>query len=305
VDPLTAVLAVIRVEGALLANVTAHAPWGFGSPFAPDAAFHAVLAGTCWLRVPGQEPRQLVPGDVALFPTGTYHELSSAPDNDVKPYEELARLHPVDGRGAMLVPGTGACTRFICAGYAYDRAAAPPLMSLLPPVLALASGDPATDTAVQATLRLLAHELHTGAPGSAGVVDRLVDVLFVHVVRAWLATAPESTDPSWLRGLRDPTIAQVLALIHTHPERPWTLESLAREAAMSRATLGRRFRTLVGSAPLEYLTRWRLDLAARRLRDTTDPIETIARSVGYTSPFAFTRAFTRHHGLPPARYRSN
>jgi AraC-like DNA-binding protein len=303
-DPLTAVLAITRVDGGLLSNVTAHAPWGFGSPVVPGAAFHAITAGTAWLRVAGRPPRHLMPGDVVLFPTGTHHELVSDPGAEAQPFEELMRTRSAGEQGALELPGPGACTRFFCAGYAYDRSVAHPLMSLLPPVLVLAAGEPAVDTAVQDTLRLLAHELRVGAPGSDAVVDRLIDVLFVHVVRAWLASAPEPAAPSWLRALRDPAIAEVLALIHTHPERPWTLDSLAQAVAMSRATLSRRFRQLIGASPLDYLTRWRLDLAAQRLHNTAEPIAAVARSVGYTSPYAFSRAFTRHHGQPPGRYRA-
>lgn len=302
-DPLTAVLAVTRVDGGVLADVTACAPWGLGAPDVPGATFHAITAGGCWLRVPGDEPRRLMPGDVVLLPTGAYHELASDAKAEARPYEDLLGARPA-GRGQVMLPGPGTPTRFICAGYAYDRELAHPLMSLLPPVLVLTAGDSEADGAVRATLELLSHELRTGSPGSGAVVDRLIDVLFVHVVRAWLATAPPPAHPSWLGALRDPAIAEVLALIHTFPERPWTLESLARPVAMSRATLSRRFLRLVGASPLVYLTRWRLDLAARRLRDTADPVDVIARGVGYTSPFAFTRAFTRHHGQPPGRYRA-
>jgi AraC-like DNA-binding protein len=100
-------------------------------------------------------------------------------------------------------------------------------------------------------------------------------------------------------------IAQALAVLHERPAEPWTIERLAAEVHLSRATLARRFAELVGEPPLTYLTRWRMDLAARRLRDTTEPVETIARGVGYTSEYAFNRAFSRHRGQPPGRWRRN
>ena len=129
----------------------------------------------------------------------------------------------------------------------------------------------------------------------------MIDLLLIHVVRTWSAAGDER--PSWLRALNDPVIAHVIAVLHDRPAEPWTIERLAAEVHLSRATLARRFAELVGEPPLAYLTRWRMDLAARRLRDTTDPVETIARSVGYTSEYAFNRAFSRHRGLPPGRYR--
>jgi len=109
--------------------------------------------------------------------------------------------------------------------------------------------------------------------------------------------------PSWLTALGDPLIGHVLATLHDRPGERWTLERLAREAHVSRATLARRFAETVGEPPLAYLARWRMHLAARRLKNSDDTIDTIARDVGYTSEFAFSRAFTRHRGEPPGRYR--
>ena len=130
--------------------------------------------------------------------------------------------------------------------------------------------------------------------------------MLIHILRTWLAVAdPHQLRPSWLAALRDPTIGAALAALHTDPARPWTVETLAGHIAVSRATLARRFTTLVGDTPNSYLTRWRMDLAAHRLRTTPDPIAPIARSVGYTSEYAFNRAFTRVHSLTPGRYRAH
>jgi AraC-like DNA-binding protein len=114
---------------------------------------------------------------------------------------------------------------------------------------------------------------------------------------------PDDGTPSWLMALRDPPVARVLALLHARPAESWTLELLAREVHLSRATLARRFTSAVGESPLSYLARWRMHLAAQRLKDTSDAVATIARDVGYTSEYAFSRAFSRHRGQPPGRYR--
>jgi AraC-like DNA-binding protein len=204
--------------------------------------------------------------------------------------------------GEVLLPGPGACTRILCAAYDYDHEVAQPLLSLLPPVLHLPAGDPADDGAVQATLRLLTLELGGRAPGSRAAAGRLVDVLLIHVVRAWLRTRADD-EASWLVALRDPVIAQALARLHERPGEAWTLDTLGAEVNVSRATLSRRFAELVGQPPLSYLTRWRMDLAAQRLRDTDESIASIAHELGYTSEYAFSRAFARHRGRPPGRYR--
>jgi len=158
---------------------------------------------------------------------------------------------------------------------------------------------------LRTTLQLLADELQTGGPGTRAVLDHVVNVLLVQVLRAWIAGRDATAAaPSWQRGLADPVTRSALAELHRAPGRAWTTEELARRAGVSRATLGRRFAAEVGSTPSAYLTTWRMELAARRLRTTDDPVGAVARSVGYTSEYAFNRAFARRHGIAPGRYRS-
>jgi transcriptional regulator GlxA family with amidase domain len=176
------------------------------------------------------------------------------------------------------------------------------VLSLLPPLLHI-SGAPGTGTGELATVvHMLSTELTRPRAGSVTMVSHLADILFVHILRAWLATN-DHQDASWLGALGDRQIGAALGLLHSHPDRPWTTESLAAEVTMSRAAFARRFTRLVGEAPLAYLTWWRLKLAARRLRDTDEPIAAVAGQVGYGSEYSFSRAFTRHHGQPPGRYR--
>ena len=139
--------------------------------------------------------------------------------------------------------------------------------------------------------------MERGEPGG-----RCVDLLLIAAIRRWAGQQVDGP-PSWLTALRDPVIARVLAMLHDRPAEPWTVEALAREVHLSRTTLARRFAELVGEPPLTYLARWRMHLAAQRLKHSTDTVETIARDVGYTSEYAFNRAFSRHRGQPPGRYR--
>jgi transcriptional regulator GlxA family with amidase domain len=191
----------------------------------------------------------------------------------------------------------------LCAAYDYDHEVAHPLMSQLPPVLHVAAGMPGDDGAVAAMLRLLALELGGRPPGSRAAVGRLIDVMLIHVMRAWLRLQDVDATDGWLLALRDPVVAGAMNAIHQRPGEPWTIESLAREVSVSRATLARRFAHLVGETPPDYLTRWRMDLAAQRLRDTEDTVGAIAAAVGYRSEYSFSRAFTRHRGIAPGRYR--
>ncbi|MGW6389969.1 helix-turn-helix domain-containing protein [Streptomyces sp. NPDC055103] len=150
---------------------------------------------------------------------------------------------------------------------------------------------------------MLASELLERGPGSQTLVDRLVDVLLAHVVRQWLASHDDA-GASWLCGLRDPEVAATITLMHEQPAHPWTTEELAQRGGVSRATLTRRFTALVGEPPQSCLTRRRMELAARSLREDREPLSIIAKSIGCTSEFAFSRAFTRARGQSPSRYRS-
>lgn len=300
-DVLADVLSVTRVSGTRLDELVACAPWGVRLPATPNVAFHVVTQGTCWITVPGHPPVQLVPGDIALIPTGASHTISNAPNTSARDYEELAAKRPspptaVGGRLEILGPGPE--TKLMCGGYTYDHAGAHPVLSLLPPIVHIPSS--AAHTALSATLPLLAAEMRRGEPGAQTIVDRLVDVLFVQVLRIWSAGDDRA---HWLGALRDPHIAKALSALHGRPAQAWTVATLAAVSGLSRASFAHRFMALVGEPPLAYLTRWRMDLAARRLSATAEPIAAVASSVGYTSEFAFSRAFRRVRGIPPGEYR--
>lgn len=299
-DALADVFDLARVRGAVMAHVRANAPWGLQLPRAEGATFHAVTAGACWLRMPGRAPRELRVGDVVLLPTGTAHVIASEPRGPTREWSRVAKTQARNSAGEIVLAGRGRATHLICAAYDYDRAVAHPLLSLLPPMLVVSASE---SDAAQSTLQLLHRELTDPSAGSGTIVDRLIDVLFVHVIRAWVA---RHQDPgqSWLLALRHPSVARALSMLHARPAASWTIERLARESNVSRATLTRRFSALVGEPPLAYLTRWRLELAARRLRETDETVGAIAHHVGYASEFAFSRAFSRLRGEPPGRYRS-
>ena len=302
-DALAAVLAVAGVRGTVAATLSAAEPWGLTLHAVPGAAFHAVTDGTACLRIAGRPDTRLMPGDVILLPTGIGHILASAPDVDAMPFDHLAAEQAL-AAGDELRLGNGIPqTRILCASYHQDPAVTLPLLTLLPDVLHLPSRH--ASTALDTTLRLLAHEISRPQPGAAAVLNRIVDILLVQLLRGWLDITPaRGHAASWLSALTDPVTGPALAALHAQPGRDWTVDSLAAAAGVSRATLARRFPAQVGATPAAYLTRWRMDLAAQRLRDTNDTAGAIARSLGYTSEYAFNRAFTRARQIPPGRYRA-
>jgi AraC-like DNA-binding protein len=302
-DALTAVLAVAGVRGTVAATLDAAEPWGLALNAVPGAAFHAVTDGLAWLRIPGRPDTRLMPGDVVLLPTGLAHILASAPDAATVPFDHLAAEHALAvGQDLRLGAGPGQ-TRILCASYHQDPAVTVPLLTLLPDMLHIPARQAGAD--LDTTLRLLAGEISRPQPGASAVLDRIVDILLVQLLRAWLDTAAApGRAASWLSALTDPIAGPALAALHSQPGRDWTIPSLATAIGVSRATLARRFPAQVGCTPAAYLTRWRMDLAAVRLRDTDDTVGAIAKSLGYISEYAFNRAFARHRHMPPGRYRT-
>jgi AraC-like DNA-binding protein len=301
-DPLTDVLALTGARGTVADTVHAGQHWGLEMTDVPGAAFHAVNTGTAWLLLEGHAPRQLAPGDVLLLPAGTRHRIASDPDQPCQLFDHTAARAALADGGVVRVGDEPRRTQILCASYHLDPAVTIPLVELLP-VLITPPPDPhgpLTDL-----VGLLGYEIAQPRPGVSTALNRLLDLVLIHILRSWLVTAdPGDMRPSWLAALRDPTIAAALTALHADPARPWTVESIASHVAVSRATLARRFTTLVGDTPANYLTRWRMELAAHRLRTESEPIAPIARAVGYTSEYAFNRAFARVHGHSPGRYRA-
>ena len=299
-DALTSRLAAGGVRGAVLAHVLAADTWGIRVSHQPDAVFHGVTAGTCWLRVDDQPPQQLFVGDVVLLPGGDEHVLASAPRGPATPLDGLAKRRLIDADGQLRLSEADPTTQVLCATYAEVEPGLHPLLRLIPRVVVVRAHD--AHKPLAALMQLMRTEQRSAGLGSSAILDRLIDVLLVYVIREWLEGA-DSAPPSWLTALRDPLMADVLARMHADPAAPWTVAMLASSSGMSRATLNRRFVEHVGETPSAYLTRWRLHLAAQMLRTTDDGVGKIARSVGYTSEYAFSRAFSRAWGAPPGRFR--
>jgi AraC-like DNA-binding protein len=243
-----------------------------------------------------------MPGDLLLLPSGVAHRLSSEPKGRCRPFDRRMKEELMTPEGDLELGSNGAVTTFVCAGYDYDLDVAQPLMTLLPGVLHVPA-DPVAGRSIAAIVDLLAGEIGLKKAGSRAAAARLIDLLLIAAIRRWAGQQSEAGQPSWLTALRDPLVGRVLALLHDRPGEAWTLQELAREVHVSRATLARRFTDEVGESPLSYLSRWRMQVAAQRLKHTTDTVESIAHAVGYTSEYAFNRAFSRHRGHPPGRYR--
>ncbi|MEU6770948.1 AraC family transcriptional regulator [Streptomyces sp. NPDC046759] len=267
------------------------------SPY-EGAGFHVVLSGACRLLPDGGgEPVSLGPGDVVLLPHGAGHVLADRAATEA----QVRRAVPFEEVRDTDVPrsGPGPAVELLCGKYRLDRSRTHPLMAELPQVVHLPHrvGDhPELRTAVD----LLARELDGRRPGGCLALPNLLDLLLIYMIRAWMARAEAG---AWPAVLNDPVATAALRALHSDPAAPWTNELLAARAGVSRATLSRRFTSLVGRPPMAYLTWWRLTLAATRLRETDAPLTTVARETGYGSPYALSHAFSRAYGVTPGRYR--
>ena len=300
-DVLADVLSNTRIGGTLFCRAELRGSWGMGVSPASQAGFHVVARGTCWLRVKGRgRPLRLVQGDVILLPHGAGHSLQSDPEARVLPLFEALRQQ---GLARPRSPERDdSSTVLLCGAYHFERNGVHPLLSLLPPLIHIPADGEQVAGPLEAVLRLLVAESAQAGPGTHTVISRLVDVLFIHIIRCWLEQQPEGS-AGWLGALKDAQVGRALARMHAEPARDWTVQGLAAEVATSRATFARRFRELVGEPPLVYLTRWRMELAGRLLRETELSLAEVAAHVGYSSEFAFNRTFHRECGQPPGRYR--
>jgi AraC-like DNA-binding protein len=302
-DVLAEVLTSSAPQGAVTTRCDLRAPWGIRFPASPRAGFHVVISGTCWLRLGDGEPVELRTGDVALLPHGGGHVLSSSPRGSAIPLATLlARPTTVQQPGLVQAGGDGAISSLICGIYHFAAEERHPVLGQLPPLLQV-PGTRQAGAGIASITDLLVAELERADEGASAVSARLADVLFVLVVRQWIQAQPEGVG-GWLGALRDPRIGRVLTRVHREPERRWTVDDLAESAAMSAAAFKRRFTALVGEPPLTYVTRSRMDVAARLLRRSNAPLAQVAAAVGYESEYAFGRAFKRALGVAPGRFRA-
>jgi AraC-like DNA-binding protein len=299
VDPIDEIFAAMQVQCARYARIEATAPWGLSFARDQTARFGLVVRGGGWLSVEGvDQPIALAPGDCYVLVGGTPYILR---DDLRTPTRNCAEVVCDETSGIINLGGGGAATTIITGWFTFDALSAQPLVTLLPPVLHSRMDQDRTHV-LQATLQLLAMETAEPSLGSRLVISRLADIVFIQAIRLHIASSAGSS-LGWLAALTDRRIGAVIQAIHQNPGHPWTVESLASVAGLSRSAFALRFKELVGESPVEYLTRWRMFRAACMLRRGDQPLSEIATLTGYESDVAFNKAFKRITGFTPGRYR--
>jgi AraC-like DNA-binding protein len=309
-DPLSDLLRAVRLNGAFFYGVEATDPWSVSSgPAAelipqvlPDVEhlipYHILTSGTCWAGLRGEKQILMHAGDAIVFPQGDPHFISSGEGHHVKHhvYNDTPKRYPAT---VYLGHGGGERATFVCGYLGCDLRPYNPLVWALPRrmhIRGIARGWLAEFP------REVVAESQLGRVGSETKLTRMAELMFIEVVRRQLESLPPQ-QTGWLAGLRDPIVAPALAHMHERPAHPWTLAELARAIATSRTVLAERFSQLVGVPPMQYLTQWRLQLAAEQLVRGSDKVSAIGARVGYESEAAFSRAFKRATGHAPATWR--
>ncbi|MDC5697179.1 AraC family transcriptional regulator [Intrasporangium calvum] len=309
-DLLAAALDGHRARGAHVLHVEMEAPWSIAVADEATLGLVLVVRGEGWLERDGHPPVMLRPGDAAITTAGlayTFAHAPGVPPTIVIGPEETSR--DLVGRELCVELSTGLRRwgtaehgedAFVTATYGLPGQVTGRLLESLPDVVVVRAQDRSAGghTLVEA----LVDELERDLPGQDVVIDRLVDLILIGTLRAWFAR-PDAAPPRWWLAEADPVAGPALRAMHADPGRAWTLDSLARQANVSRATLARRFTEVAGEPPIAYLTRWRLMLAAELLVETDATVEQIAHRVGYQSAFAFSAAFRRVHDASPRTFR--
>jgi AraC-like DNA-binding protein len=314
-DVLSDLLRTVRLTGAAFFDVAGREPWAAEQPpremvlpkVFPGAehliAYHVVTEGHCYAGIVGGAATALEAGEVVVFTQGDPHVMSSARGMRAEPVPAEAFAVAAAGPLPYVVSyGEGAVSaRLVCGFLACDARPFNPLLESLPPVIK--AGAKAGDGGwLGSFIRVAVAESETKRAGGESVLAKLSELMFIEVVRRHLEGLP-AEQAGWLAGLRDPFIGKALSLLHAQPAYNWTIEELAKQVGQSRSVLAERFSDLVGTPPLHYLAKWRMQIASESLCAGSANVASIAAEIGYESEAAFSRAFKKIIGVPPSVWR--
>ncbi len=314
-DALSDMLRVVGLTGGIFLDAKFTAPWCILGQVSPDmcapfmappanlVCFHFIVEGRCFIEVKGGEPVAVEHGEAVLLSRNELHKLGSDLRLNPTPAGDII-LSPEGAGVARVVHGGGGDSCTMVCGFLGGDAQLAPLLTTLPPLLKLKVRDTPGGEWIAQSFRYGAQQLANGDAGAATIMSKMSELLFVEAVRRYLTTMPDA-DTGFLAGLRDPAVGKALALMHTQIARDWTAEDLADAVNLSRSAFADRFTTLMGQPPMRYLTGWRMQTASHKLREGRQTIAQIAFDIGYESEAAFTRAFKREVGMPPAAWRKD
>jgi AraC family transcriptional regulator, alkane utilization regulator len=318
-DAVSDVLRIVRMDGAVYLHADFTAPFcvigqtdsALCADYLPRSenvvAYHLIVSGHCDARIAGEPDTSIRvdAGELLVIPHGQLHMMGS--DLNIPPVSTapllVDQIQAAPG-GVMRLSygGGGALTRVVCGFLACDELHSHPLLATLPRIFKIDTRNDPQSAWLHSSMQVAVDEAANMRPGSAIVLAKLSELLFVSAVRRHIDSLPADRK-GWLAGVRDKFVGRALYLLHAQPAHDWTVDELAQKVGLSRSALAQRFSDLIGQPAMQYLASWRLQLAAQELATGAKSIVTIAGDVGYESEAAFSRAFKRHYGVPPAGWR--
>lgn len=308
-DVLSNILSTVKVASEIYMSVELSAPWGVSFPEQPERTlFYIVSRGSCYVHLQGMSPVPLMGGDVIMLPRANAHLMLDRPGSPVTPVEEVVTEGTTDEKGLFHYGGGGEKCSIIVGRFRFETRASLRILTIMPPLVHLRHELSHQSSGLATTLRLLSSEASSRQPGYEVVMNRLTTVLFVKILREFVAHEEHAGRPieeraGLLQAIMDPDLSKALALMHRKPEHSWTVAELAERVGMSRTAFATRFKAKAGVGPLEYLTQWRIERACELLRSDRITLDEVAWQVGYESAAAFSKAFKRELGVTPGAFR--
>ena len=312
-DLLSEMLRAVRLTGSVFLNARFTAPFGVLSPKIYDersplarlrhiSLFHLVVSGRCSLETASGERFDVGPGELMFLPLADTHKLWNGKPVAMVPANDVVRPGQIEGMWTVAYGGGGEETRMVCGFVESTEFVFSPIFRTLPEVTIVRTSEDRVGALIGSTVREIVTLVEAAEPGTQALLGRLMELLFVEVLRRHIARLPGGSK-GWFAALNDPVVGRTLQLLHSDPARKWTIDELAREVGSSRSVVNERFKALLGRPPIDYATSWRIQLAAERLRVGRDSIASIAAAAGYESQPAFIRAFKRVTGVTPGNWR--
>lgn len=312
-DLLADLLRSLRLSGSVFMHARFSEPfgvitskrWDESTPMANlrhISVFHLISSGECTIQIATGERRRVTAGDILLLPFADEHKFWNGDRVEMAKAEDLIVDGPIKGMWTIDHGGGGEPTRMVCGFLESQEFLFAPVFRTLPKLLVDRTGNDEVSALLTATVSDIVRLVEKAVPGADLMLGRLMESLFVEIIRRYASRLPESAK-GWFAALNDPIVGRALHIVHGDPARRWTVDDLARVAGSSRTVLAERFNTILGQAPIEYLTSWRIQLAADRIRSGQESLAAVAADVGYESEAAFNRAFKRVTGVTPGRWR--
>lgn len=300
-DVLSAIMKTLEVEGSLYFRTAFHAPWGVRVPLHGKVVrFHLMTRGACWVKVDGVErPVHLESGDLIVIPHGTEHLLLDQPTSSPLDVDKVLERSGFTGKGALVwgAPEGSEPTCMVCGHFSFNSERGTLLDQSLPAFIHVPHTETLNYGWLDEAMKFIAHEAAAGQPGGVAIINRLSEIILIQTLRSFAATRQQK--PGLLAALADEHLHKSLEAFHADPRAAWTVDELARAAAMSRTAFSERMRQVLGVAPMEYVTNWRMEHAHKELSERRGNVAEVAESVGYQSHSSFTRAFRRRFGRSP------